>query len=420
MGFFDKLKAVFSGNGNPSASEEKLVKVFSYNPFFGDSSSEEEANAIYQSCIDQYSTTISKIKPIITKKGMKADDMPNLDFLLRYKPNKLQTANDFYSQLADDYFHRTCSVIWIDRDYMKIKTDEQVKNLWIIDPVIDNFKISAVEDNDNFEKKLKFTFNLNGTTRSCFDEDIIILPWHPTHENPYLRSNKALKNILRISNRNFKGLEETLNNANTIRFIATAPRVMPEQDLKVRQEWINKMISSVTANGALYLDSTQDVKQLASSPGWNHSSEVKAFENEILMYFELCEDIINNKCSDDVYNQWIEGPVSSFLDKLETALTLKLLPYSDIRRGRKIEVSSAPLYRRSRLHQIQLANTIISSGVYYPNEIRTIVGVPLLDDIEDVKVSRIDRVDASAMEEEADEEKGGNENESTGNEEKGK
>ncbi len=408
MGFFDKLKAVFSGNGNPSAEKEKLVKVFSYNPFFGDSSSEEEINAIYQACIDQYSTTISKIKPIITKKGMKADDMPNLDFILRYKPNTLQTANDFYSQLADDYFHRTCSVIWIDRDYTKFKTDEQVQNLWIIDPVIDNFKISAVQDGYDFEKKLKFTFNLNGVTRSCFDEDIIILPWHPTHENPYLRSNKALKNILRISNRNFKGLEETLNNANTIRFIATAPRVMPEADLKVRQEWINKMISGVTANGALYLDSTQDLKQLASSPGWNHSSEVKSFENEILMYFELCEDIINNKCSDDVYNQWIEGPVASFLDKLETSLSLKLIPYSDIRRGRKIEVSSSPLYRRSRLHQIQLANTIISSGVYYPNEIRTIVGVPLLSEVEDVKVSRIDRVDTSATE--ADEEIGENEN----------
>ncbi len=408
MGFWEKFKSLLSGKGNPSAKQDNLYKVFSYSPFSLNPSAEDDVNAIYQSCIDQYSTTISKIKPIIAENHSKTDRFPNIDYHLRYQPNPMQTANDFFSQIADDYFHRTCAVIWVDRDYSESNHDRQVKNLWVIDTGVDNFKFSVTKsENGNTPPRTIFSFTINGKQIVTYDDDIVILPWHPTHENPYIRSNKALQNILKISNRNFTGLEETLNNANIIRFIAQSPRVMSDADLRLRQELLNNTIKAVDSNGALYIDSVQQITQLSTGPGWNHSSEVKAFEGEIYDYFGLCEDIVNNKCSDDMYNQWIEGPVSAFIDKLETALTLKLFSREQIDCGLAVSIGTSPLYRRSRSHQIQLANVIVSSGVYYPNEIREIVGVPKLNDEDNIKVCRIDRVDA-------EEEQKGEENGKTG------
>lgn len=397
MGLIDYIKSKLSGKGSSTAKAQLQNRVYTLNPFGSDAKANADANALYLSCIDAYENTISKMKPVVKMGGFEKNDMPNLTYLLTMRPNPMQNANSFWRQVAESYYDENLAVIWIDRDYREQKPDQQVKALWLVDTSLSNFQVGASggENSCATTSEEIFSFKIGSDEIACYADDLIILARRPKVDNPYARSNEALNKLIDLIDKNFTGLKNTIANANVIRFIAVSPRVMTADDLKKRQDALNEVIKGVDAQGALYLDSAQSITQLNSGYGWTHTESIKDFMDWIYNYFQVSPEIVQGKATDDVYNMWIESAVSSFTEEASTELTIKLLPKGAVMRGRRIDIDCAQFFKCSQAHRTAKGTMLISSGVYYPNEIRELAGMPLLSDEDNVKVNRIDRVDVS-------------------------
>lgn len=400
MGLIDYIKSKLSGKGSSQAKAQLQNRVYTLNPFGSDDKANADANALYLSCIDAYENTLSKMKPAVKMGGFEKNDMPNLTYLLTMRPNPMQNANSFWRQVAGSYYGENLAVIWIDRDYREQKPDQQVKALWLVDTSISNFQVGASGGENSYATTSEeiFSFKIGNKEIACYADDLIILARRPKVDNPYARSNEALNKLIDLIDKNFTGLKNTIANANVIRFIAVSPRVMTADDLKKRQDALNEVIKGVDAQGALYLDSAQSITQLNSGYGWTHTESIKDFMDWIYNYFQVSPEIVQGKATDDIYNMWIESAVSSFTEECSTELTIKLLPKGAVMRGRRIDIDCAQFFKCSQAHRTAKGTMLISSGVYYPNEIRELAGMPLLSDEDNVKVNRIDRVDVSNQE----------------------
>lgn len=414
MGLLDYVKSKLSGKGSSKAKAQLANRVYTLNPFGTDNKSNAEANALYLSCIDSYENTLSKLKPIVKMGGFPKTDMPNLTYLLTMRPNPMQNANSFWRQVAQSYYGENLAVIWIDRDYSELNPDRQVKNLWLVDTSMANFQVGATDSEKSYATTNQeiFSFRIGNKEIACGADDLIILARRPKVDNQYARSNEALNKLIDLIDKNFTGLKNTIANANVIRFIAVSPRVMSPADLKTRQDALNEVIKGVDSEGALYLDSAQSITQLNSGYGWTHTESIKDFMDWIYNYFQVPPEIVQGKATDDVYNMWIESAVSSFTEEASTELTIKLLPKGAVLRGRRIDIDCAQFFKCSQAHQTAKGTMLISSGVYYPNEIRELTGLPLLSDEDNIKVNRIDRVDVTAQED-GDDNSGDNDNADT-------
>lgn len=378
----------------PMNSSSQLIAL---NPFGSGTNAKAEENATFSSCVTFYGNVISKLFPILSRKKEKAEDFPNLNFLLEYQPNYIQNGVNFWKQVAVSYYSLNVAVIYIDRDFKESKLDKQVKNLWLIDVTDANFQMYW-SPNDSDQKKLFFKFNINGVEMTASHEELIILSRTPSVANPFINAYDPIKRTIDVVNKNFDGIEKAVLNANVIRFLATADNVMNADVLAARQKQLNDRLAQVTNNGAFYVDGAQQVVPIPSTPSYQGNDLVRPLEESIYRYFGLNSKIIDGSGSDDEYNNLCETQIEPFTFELAQALTLKILSREAIAKGTKIIIDTNLLFTTSHQHRIQQAQVLITSGKYKPNEIRDLIGVEPLPEDDNEFINRIDRIDTSESE----------------------
>lgn len=389
MGLFSLILSRLSGKGRTGKTVQD-ARTTVLDPFGFPGDADGSANATYMSCIDFYSRVMSKISPRITLKSTPTRDMPNLQHILEVQPNPLQNGVSFWKQFYACYFQKEVAVIWIDRDLSQVDVDRQVRNLWVIDPTSTNFRIGTAGTNATTEPV--FSFVLGDRQIQCLREDLAILVRNPTVSNPFVSHSRALQQALNVIDRNFRGLEKTIATANVIRFIATSPRVMNEEDLRKRQDAVNAQLRTTDANGIFYIDGAQNIQQVNSAPGWNGTQAIEPFISQIYEYFGVSKEIVSNMAEDDQYNNWVETSVEPTTKELGIELTNQLFPRKSIATGRRVFFDTNYLFTASQSHRISAGTLLINSGRYHPNEIRRLAGVAPLPEEEDGIIERIDRV----------------------------
>lgn len=383
--FFSRL---FKGNN--SSKKGGRFAYASFMPFGTDESANAEANATYVSCINRYSQVLSKIEPSVVKNDKTVTNMPHLNYLLSMRPNPLQNANNFWKQVAVSYFKKNIALIYIDRDLREVDPDRQVKGLYLIDPTATTFGMGV--DDRGSERILTFSFMIGDRRITCLSSDVAIITFQTEVDNPFVSHSTGLRNTLRLIDGNFNGLLATILKANVIQFIATSSRQLDDETWKEHQDRMNELFKSANG-GILFVDGTQDLKQVQNGAGWTGTAAVEPFIKDIFEYFGIDETIVRGCPTADVYNSWIETSIEPITMELGKELSLKLLPQSAIDRGARVVFDTNDLYTASRQNMIEAGKLLISSGSYYPNEVRRCGGLPLLPDSENKKIERIDRVD---------------------------
>lgn len=403
--FFSRLISKLFGNKKslPYTNNSQLVSV---SAFPASESSDKNLNSTYSACVNFYGGVISKLFPILSRNFKEVRDYPNLKYLLEFEPNHLQNSANFMKQVAISYYSLNIAVIYIERDWSQLKVDNQVNNLWLIDVTDTNFQV-FYNENSIAQNKLFFKFILNGVQVVANVDDLIILARTPTTQNPFFNEDDPIQRTIEIINKNFDGIERAVLNANVIRFLATTTNVVSDQQAKERQEILNNRIKEVDANGALYLDSTQNVIPIPSTPTYQGESLVKPLKDSVYEYFGLNATLIDGSATDDQLNNLIETQIEPLTHEFELELTKKILTKESIAKGLRILIDTSRLFTTSHQHRIQSAQVLISSGKYKPNEIRKLVGIDLLPEEDDEYIERIDRVDSSGN---VDEQQGENEN----------
>jgi len=414
-GLFSKIKSFLIGDKNESVSRQQS-RLLAVDPFAIGSTANKKANTVVASCRNVYSRVVSKLYPQIIYDKKEILELPNIRYKLKYAPNQIQNGVNFWKQVAVSYFEENIAIIYIEKDIREVSLDKSIKAFWLIDPTDSRFKMSMLDDDS---KRMFFTFFLGAREINCYSDDLIVLAREPSVENPFITYCDPLAKIVSTIDANFKGLEKTIKNANVIRFLATSPTLLSDVTRKQRQTEMNDLISSVEANGALYVDGAASVVPINQTTGWTSTSALEPFIKQIYGYYGVSQAIVDGTASDDEYNNWVETSIEPFTNELACELTLKLLPRKSIATGRKIVVDTSRLFTASQAHRISIGQQIISSGRYYPNEIRSLLGADLLPEEDNTIIDRIDRIDSTKGEsqeepkpQEDGEENGGEENDS--------
>lgn len=394
MSLWNRLLGVFVKD---KKQDKKSPFVVSFDPFTSNSDALKECNATYMSCISAYANAVSKIRPTLWYKGKACDDPMN--YILGVKPNKAQNAVNFWKQVMVSYFESNVAAIYIEWDYTGVK--RAIKGLWAIDLSTSNFELKE------YQGDLFFSFTLEGKEKFCSMEDMIVLTNTPSTKNPFVSHSEALTALVNVIDANFKGIAKALEMSNVIRFIAASNTILPDKTLANRQEAFSKLIKTVGSDGLLYIDNAQTLTQVQNQAKWASSDDIKEFKLEIFDYFHIPPAVVNGSASDEVLGSWAELAVEPILMEITQELTEKLLTARERDFGNTVEININDLFTASLSHRIQLANCLITSGIFYPNEIRKIAGIEPLKEEDNELVKRIDRVDAEDKQETPKE---GNEN----------
>lgn len=386
MGLFSSFIGKIIGKGSKQSPKNASASVLSLAPASGNFTGSAETNAVYQTCISASARISAKVQASLYLGEKEVNDRKELMSLLNLRPNKVQSSVNFWKQFWFNFYKNNMAIIYIQKKRSQIGTP--IEALWVIDPTSSTFSYGNADDGTPV-----FSFRLNAEKITCFEEDLIILARNTSAENPYVTNNKALRNNLMLIDKNFEGLEKTINTARTLRFIAQSVTPLKDDVIKKRQAFFNNSINE--ANGSLaYIDGAQSVQQITNDQGWTGTDDVQHFEDQIYDWFGIPKSIVNGSATDDVYQSYVEETIEPAMMELEQELTYKLFTTREIQGGRHIRMDTMDLFTASLSHRTAAVNALISSGKYRSNEIRGLLGLTKLPDEEDEIINRIDRIDS--------------------------
>lgn len=390
MGLFSTLKGIFSGNAK-TVSDPSPRGILTLGVSTESSTASMRTNIVCQAIVGRGSAILSKIDWVTTLGGREVYDRPALDRLVNYRPNPISDAIAFRQQFFRSYYENHLAVAWLEYDH--VSGPSKLRNIWLVDPIADHLKVSY----DRKQKILAFGFEFGGKKIMASEDEMIVLPFLPSVENPYLdpKANRALEDVLRLISDNFKGLAKSIASANILRWIAKSGSPLSPESIKKRQKLLGESLATVNEDlGVWYIDGAQDLTQVQNSNVWKSVDEVAKQESHLYEYYGIPKKIVDGTASDDEYQSFVEMSVEPVAMQLGRQLTNKLLTNGEFEHGRRIELPTNDLFTASQTHRINAATTLIQSGKFYPNEIRGIMGLDLLPEDENQIIERIDRVDS--------------------------
>ncbi len=395
MGLWARIVKAFSGK-QPEAKRNSNSSVLSFS-MLGSSDESKLLNACFMASVHKYADTISKLRPELRYKGNRYYD--KIDSKLRLMPNPAMNASLFYKTVATSYYEENVAVVWVQWQGGKVVA------LWPLDVTSGNFEL--VQNG----KDVAFEFCIEGKTYHSTMADTIVLVRQPSIENPFVTHDESLRYIVNVLNKNYQGLALSLQNANVAKFIATASAPLPPATIKERQRQLESMLNDMGSNGVAYVDGSNSLTPVnANNYKWQSSSDIAELKKEIFAYMNINPAVLDGSANDEQMHTWIEQSIEPFTFALECELNRVLLTERERDVGNAIVCPTDSLYSASFSHRKEQANVLIQSGVYKPNEVRRLIGAPLLDGPEGEEiVNRIDRVEIDDEQEQEKEPQDGQE-----------
>lgn len=337
--------------------------------------SDPKANAIYCNCVRRLVNSFAMSRLALTYKGREVTDG---DFTLRemisLRPNPHMSFYSFMRVVGNSYFGETLSTVYIDRNEFN-------------DPIglypIDTGSIQYSYSNG----LLWLTFpnkgiNLQGVNRheamiTVPELDMLILPFNPTVANPFGEADYSLARNLRVIERNFDGFEEAIKTSHLIRYILTKPGV-DSDDEEIRADFDRQIRQD--KSGLIILNHSEKLEAINTTPVYAKQPEIENFEQDVYAYFNVNRNICQSNLTDMQHHYYIQLAIAPFIKQLVDEMNIKLLTRGQRAHGNAIVCDTDPIDTASLDTRKSVAQLLISSGYYIPNEIRKILKIAPLDD----------------------------------------
>lgn len=355
--FFSFLK----GKKQPSdtASDKGVLLGFGGDTSTSFDDYAKEANSTYEACVDCLAKHMSKIKPVAYYKDEEMERASGLNRILNLRPNQLQTASQFYYTMADSYFRYGMAIAHIVYD-----SSYNLKALVPIDQSVMEVRQTRSGDYvylDFMEK--------DGTHTRDLYENFVILIRKSNASNPFLSKDISIKKIIGALNANTDSFAKALTESHIIRYVAKMATVSADEKQKQIRADFQKQLES-DANGLLIIPGVLDFTQINSSQGvYAKQPELDDFKSEIYSYFGLTPDFVKGRFTENEFQSFYENTLEPVINDLKQELTWKLFTLREIGHGDEIRIETSPLQTASLATRIQLAQAIMSCGMYKPNDV---------------------------------------------------
>lgn len=384
-----------------TATEVKILDdtKASFTPYRGDFINDIDIRA----CVDAIARNGAKMHPRHIRNYMKGD-MPvmenlkgNLYKILAKQPNELQDAYKFYYQVITNLELYNDSFIYVQRD-----SDLNVTGLYPLD-----FSEGKLYEYDG-KVWVKFRFGRSKERFVPYDS-CIHLTRFVGKDGLFGGTTHPIIQVLSIKHIIDEGIVNAIKTTQHIKGVVKSQKALlkPEDVKKMRDQFVKDFIDNGDKSGIGGLDATTDFTPVKIEPTTASDSQIKIFDNKILAYFGVNENIIQSKYTEDEWNAFYESVLEPIGLQMSLEFTNKLFTPTQKNFGNEIIFESNRLQYASNKTKIELLR--YATNIMTQNELREVFN---LAPRENGDVILIDQ-NHSVMDEPNEE--GGNENEEQGN-----
>lgn len=372
MGALGNLWSALFGKKDQPTSKINTLNIFS--PNFS-TEVKKEFNATFEAGIAAHSAFVSKIKPVVYLKNEPAQNRNKLNRIIGLRPNPVMNAAQFYKAIARSYFGDNIVVIWPN---WTIENGQRVlQELWPLD--IDTITTATTGDG-----KIAIKFRVNGKEHYKMADDLIILQREVDIRKLFQGNSDALNRTLKVIQTCYEGLEQAIVMSQYIRFIIRSTTMLSDENLKKRQE---EFVKRLKGDGALYVDGSEEIKEVTSNGKWPQSTEIASLKDDIHEFLGITPNIIKGDFTEAQWQSYYERSIEPLCIEMGQELTIKLFTEAEQERGNSIRIITSPLQTATLQTRIQIAQAVLKLPQIVPNDILELLYQPKIEGGEKVQSS---------------------------------
>ena len=352
-----------------------------FTPYKGDF--HEDADVL--ACVDTIARNGAKMHPRHIRNYFSKEEnrekletvKDNLYKLLAKQPNEIQNAYKFYYQVITDLELYNNSLVYIQRD-------ENLKVTGLYPLEYNEIKLYEFKD----ELWIKFKFG-RGKERFVPYSRCIHLTRFVSKDGLFGGNSQPIIKVLDIKHVLDEGIVNAIKTTQSIRGILKSTKAMlkPEDVKKMRDQFVNDFIDyHRNKSGIGGLDATTDFTPVKIEPQTATEGQVKMFDEKVLKYFGLNENIIQSKYSEDEWNAFYESVLEPIGLQMSLEFSNKIFTPTEKNFGNEILFESNRLQYASNKTKIELVR--YTSNIMTINEQREVFN---LAPIENGNVFMIDQ-----------------------------
>ena len=262
---------------------------------------------------------------------VKVSPNDNIKRLLK-RPNKYMNMFDFNYKMMVQRELNNNAFAYIDRD-KNIPGMLGIKGIY----PLPSSRVEVLEDEED-NIYLKFIFK-NGLYKIAPYEDVIHIRKHFNENDFWGESNKkTLNSKLETQITTEQGIQNAIKNTAFIRGILKFKQVLQQEDIDKNVQDFSERYLDVTNNkkGIAYTDPRYEFQETKSEPFVPNKSQMDYTKQEIYEYFNINEDIIRAKYSEEEWTAYYEGTIEPYAIQSSLEWTEKVFTPTERAYGNEI------------------------------------------------------------------------------------
>ena len=352
------------GNDNPTTAPQtsetlELIEGHkaTFTPYRGDFKNEPEVLA----CVDAIARNGAKMHPrhIRNFAGRMENLKGDLYKVIARQPNELQNAYKFYYQVIYNLEMYNNAFIYMKRD-----SNLKLEALY----PLDYNEVKLVE----YQKKLFVQFKFGRSkTRFVPYSECLHLTRMTSADGIFGGSQKPLIKVLNIKHVFDEGLINAIQTTLAIKGIVKSQKAMlkPEDVKKMRDQFVEDFVKK-NKGGIGGLDATTDFIPVNVNPTTASEGTINKFDEKILNYFGVSENIIRSNYTEDEWNAFYESVLEPIGLQMSLEFSNKLFTPTEKAFGNEIIFESNRLQYASNKTKIELVR--YASNILTINEQREV------------------------------------------------
>lgn len=361
MGLIDKI---FPKQAVNRVTGGLFKTMTAYQPVFYSYSGGVYEAELCRSAIHTFATHVSKLKPEV--QGTAARRLNNV---LQFKPNPYMDTTKFLYKLATIYETENTAFI------VPIFDKDTIVGFYPIKP-------SKAEVREVAGKPfLLYEFG-SGQKAAMELESVGILNKFFYNSEFFGETNDALYPTLQLINTQNKGIEESVKQSATIRFLAKLSGAFAPETMEAeRTRLADANLSASNNMGVMMFDAKyEDIKPITSTPYSVPDEQAKMIRNNVFTYFNTPESIIQNKWSDEEWNAYYEGKIEPFAIQLSLVLTNIIYSQKELAYGNRVICSANRLQYAAPKTKLEIVTQLFDRGMMSRNMGLEVFNMPPVKD----------------------------------------
>ncbi len=359
------LGRIFGSEKNstiPSTSEQIEVlegQKAVFTPYKGNFHEDPDVLA----CVDTIARNGAKMHPrhIRNFNGKMENVKSNIYKLLAKQPNEIQNAYKFYYQIITDLELYNNSLVYIQRD-------ENLKVLGLYP--LEYSEVKLYEYRDEIYIKCQFG---RGKERFIPYNQCIHLTRFIGKDGLFGGSIQPILKVLDIKHILDEGIVNAIKTTQSIKGIIKSTKAMlkPSDVKEMRDQFVRDFIDYKNNKAGIGgLDATTDFTPVKIEPQTASAEQVRQFDEKILKYFGVNENIIESKYSEDEWNAFYESVLEPIGLQMSLEFSNKIFTPTEKNFGNEILFESNRLQYASNKTKIELVR--YASNILTINEQREV------------------------------------------------